>query len=52
MLELSPYSTSEVYNESDIQKWIWSKWLNESGIEDVQLISKTTFLDRTLPEIE
>lgn len=52
VLELSPYSTSEVYNESDIQKWIWSKWLNESGIEDVQLISKTTFLDRTLPEIE
>ena len=51
VLELVPYSTSNAFNESDMQKWIWANWLKECGVIKVDLISKTTYLNNTLPSL-
>lgn len=51
VLELSPYNQDQVYNESDIQKYIWQNWLKNSQVGEIILQSKTTFLNN-LPSIE
>jgi hypothetical protein len=51
VLELSPYNQEQVYNESDIQKYIWEDWLKKSQVVEVSLQSKTTFLNN-LPAIK
>lgn len=51
VLELSPYNQDQVYNESDIQKYIWENWLRKSQVVEVSLQSKTTFLNN-LPTIK